>query len=558
MQASLATMPLQYMTIVSFLVIISSVCSNTTCPTWHYYDNDTRLCQCGLHLNCKEDVVEIRESHCATSAGYRDYYYTGLRLFSHTVNNTNRLFSEMPSDPDMLDDVMCGYSNRKGLLCGECYEGFGPAIYSLDLKCVNCSQLSLGYAILSYILLEITPITVFFVLIVLFRFNFTSGPMLGYVVFCQFLAIYGEGNGYIIYAASHQTSSLQIGLFLCQFWTMHWFFKPLIPSFCISDKLTAIHIVLLRSVSLAYPIILVFLTSFLIELHSRNNRLFSVFRKPISFVLKKCKVEAVLTSDSVVHAFASFIFLTCITTLSTFLIVLSNTTVYRQDGSVYKYTVSFDTTVEWGNSLHILTITSAAIPTFFLTFLPLLLLSIYPTRIYRHLSRYISSRKRLVIMVFAEAPLHSCFKDGLNGTRDYRALAGTFPLIIVPYLCIEMLLQHLGFSSEIAAVFLLLLVIFLLSCLRPCKSALSNASLNFHFILIVILLIVSHAWFNSVSTISTETLANILTFIYFIPHMFVFVCLGHIVMSRYIGTLRQSHFVCFSFHRSTYQQLVDT
>ena len=101
-------------------LIISSVSADATCPTWQYYDNDTQLCQCGSNLYCVgEELVEIKESHCATYAGYRDYYYTGLCPFRHTVNNTNRLFSEMPSDPDMLDDVMCGHFHRKGLLCGK-------------------------------------------------------------------------------------------------------------------------------------------------------------------------------------------------------------------------------------------------------------------------------------------------------------------------------------------------------------------------------------------------------------------------------------------------------
>ena len=101
---------------------------------------------------------------------------------------------------------------------------------------------------------------------------------------------------------------LKIGLVLCQFWTMHWILRPIIPPFCISENLTGIHIQLLSLVSVTYPIVLVFLTCLLMELHSRNNRLVCVLWKPFSFVLKKCKIGAA-TSDSVVHAFATFIFL---------------------------------------------------------------------------------------------------------------------------------------------------------------------------------------------------------------------------------------------------------
>ena len=89
---------------------------------------------------------------------------------------------------------------------------------------------------------------------------------------------------------------------------MHWILRPIIPPFCISENLTGIHIQLLSLVSVTYPIVLVFLTCLLMELHSRNNRLVCVLWKPFSFVLKKCKIGAA-TSDSVVHAFATFIFL---------------------------------------------------------------------------------------------------------------------------------------------------------------------------------------------------------------------------------------------------------
>ena len=56
------------------------------------------------------------------------------------------------------------------------------------------------------------------------------------------------------------------------------------------------------------------------------------------------------------------------------------------------------------------------------------------------LSRFLSTRKQLAITAFAEA-LHSCFKDGLNGTHDYRAFAGaTF--------CITLLISTIKFFPK--------------------------------------------------------------------------------------------------------------
>ena len=73
----------------------------------------------------------------------------------------------------------------------------------------------------------------------------------------------------------------------------------------------------------------------------------------------------------------------------------------------------------------------ALIPCILVVFIPSILLFLYPTSIYRDASRLISPRKRLAITVFVET-LNSCFKDGLNGTIDYRAVAGLL-LILVPF-----------------------------------------------------------------------------------------------------------------------------
>ena len=136
--------------------------------------------------------AEIADGYCATSTEHEGVYYAGSCPFIHIENNTDRLFSELPSDPDLLNDTMCGPYNRKGLLCGRCIDGYGPAVYSLDMKCANCSKLSTGYAISVYLLLEFIPITLFYMGIVIFLLNITAGP-LGYVIFCQ-VYVYAAQN----------------------------------------------------------------------------------------------------------------------------------------------------------------------------------------------------------------------------------------------------------------------------------------------------------------------------------------------------------------------------
>ena len=87
-----------------------------------------------------------------------------------------------------------------------------------------------------FIILEFIPITLFFVCVVVFRINLMAGPLLGYVLFCQVIAIEADYYGYIInYMQSHISTPLQLllqsSLILCRFWCL----KSYIPPFCISE-----------------------------------------------------------------------------------------------------------------------------------------------------------------------------------------------------------------------------------------------------------------------------------------------------------------------------------
>ena len=120
-----------------FVVHMSVSASNTSCPTWFYFNNTTQQCECGkqfgaLLCNQQEKSVEIVHSYCVTYSGQEGLFYAGLCPFTPTKNSVNRLFSELPGDPDLLNDAMCGPYNRNGLLCGRCIDGYGPAVFSFD------------------------------------------------------------------------------------------------------------------------------------------------------------------------------------------------------------------------------------------------------------------------------------------------------------------------------------------------------------------------------------------------------------------------------------------
>ena len=71
---------------------------------------------------------------------------------------------------------------RQGLVCSECIEGFGPSVTSLGYSCSKCAW----YGIPLFLLVEFVPITVFYVIIILFQINLTSALFTAFVLANQF------------------------------------------------------------------------------------------------------------------------------------------------------------------------------------------------------------------------------------------------------------------------------------------------------------------------------------------------------------------------------------
>ena len=269
------------------------------------------------------------------------------------------------------------------------------------------------------------------------------------------------------------------------------------------------------------------------ELHARSCRIIHILWKPFSIILNKTNTTAV-TGDAVIQAFASFILLSYFTVFYVLLTVsLTCIKVKKIHGSSSensKHILYFDPTIKCLSSEHIKYIFIALVPFIFLTLIPSVILTLYPTRIYsRYISRCLSARKRLAITTFAEA-LHSCFKDGLNGTRDYRSLAGLFMMVpIINYLIIMKTLVIIGYSSDLAAAFFMISSSLLVAHVRPYRSWVATFSISFNVFVIGIICIAHYLWRFQLS-VSTHTLELTFIIISLLPHIVVLVWAGYKVI----------------------------
>ena len=568
-------------TCVLMVCINYSFASSTSCPTFFYYSNTSHQCECGasvgtvgtvVQCNQQERKAEVVLNYCVTTAEQEGQYYVGQCPFAHTpMNHTNRILSELPSDPGQLNDVMCGPYNRRGLLCGQCISGYGPGVNHFNLKCANCSNIPTVLAVGLYLLVESVPSTLFFICVIIFHINITAGPLLGYVIFCQAFTLYCQI--YVptyVYIVSHVSAPLkvlfQISLTLSAFWNLN-FLKPVIPPFCISDKLTGIHTLLLSFVAVIYPILLITIICVLIELHARNYRLVHILWKPFKIILSKANITAVNT-NAVVYAFATFVLLSSTANVYNLVAMIHLTNVHTSiDGKVYSKRLYFDPTVSYLSKPYLLYLLLPVVISILLVLVPSLLLCVYPTRVYTKLSQCVSARVRLAITAFAEA-LHCCFKDGLNGTRDYRASAGLV-ILLFPAGFLVVVVVHIatGYGWSIVSSCISFVVSLLLSQIRPCKSPVANFSLAYHFTVLGILALVNQIWDNEMST-RTENLELTIILLPLISHILVFIWVGytvsHYVMlqcgysprhEQVLTRLRMIASQCFHRNRGGYQAL---
>ena len=187
-----------------------------------------------------------------------------------------------------------------------------------------------------------------------------------------------------------------------------------------------------------------------------------------------------------------------------------------------------DPTIEWLSHKHVLYLLIAALPFISLVLIPSLLLCVYPTRIYNHLSLFLSARKRLAITAFAEA-LHNCFKDGLNGTRDYRALTGWLIVNLLVYAMVTNIVKFVatGYRMDVIGRLTLIFASFIFSYVRPCKLTIANLSFSYHFMIMGIISIIHHLWvYESDPSTGTETLELTFIIVPAISHILVLTWAG--------------------------------
>ena len=325
---------------------------------------------------------------------------------------------------------MCSPLNRKGIVCSECIEGFGPSIISFGSICSNCTDA--WYGVPLYLFLEFVPITVFYVVIVLFRINVTSAPMVAFVYFCQTgVLTFNSYPRIILFKSSIAYNFLRVLTTFYGFWNLD-FFRHVLPPFCISPKLKLIHITFLYYVSAFYPLVLICITWICIELHFRGFKPIVWLWSKLTSCYSKCTNTTLDYSNSMIHVFATFFLLSYAKIMFTSFSLLTSTRILIMNNySLYmdQFTEA-DPSIGYFNKEHLPFVIVSVFILLFAILSPMLLLILYPTKGFRSLlfRFHLSTRTIASLNIFVEK-YYSCYRDGIDGGKDMRSLVSMYFLL---------------------------------------------------------------------------------------------------------------------------------
>ena len=205
------------------------------------------------------------------------------------------------------------------------------------------------------------------------------------------------------------------------------------PPFCIGDNHTMLLVLSLEYVGAVYPPFLVVLSYICIQLHSRGCKVLVCLWMPFKSCFAHLERRQFDPSQSLVHAFTTFLLLSYANFLYTSLNLLRFTELHssiaRNVGPPVLY---YNASVPYLGDEHIPFAILAVLMLAIFSAFPLLVVVLYPTRVFQKCLNCCRIRWHAV-HAFADT-FNGCYKDGTNGTWDYRYFAGLYLLLRILFL----------------------------------------------------------------------------------------------------------------------------
>ena len=458
------------------------------CPPWHFYSPSTNSCQCLSFVSLCDRIkayieinnfltVQQNQNIVSKSPSKSINHYQG-------INGTKPGYRLLPENISELNHFMCGPLNRKGYLCSDCIDGFGPSMSIIEHPnhCYECRGAYRG--VMLYLAIVLLPLTLLYLFILIFQIRMTSAPIPCFIMYSQLIVIvfsetwdssFDELATLIFTKTGNTRAVTKLILVLYGILDLDSI-SHAVPPFCVSKNLKLYHRVFLRYITAFYPMVLILITWICIELHDRNFRVIVYLWRPFH----RCFVQLRRgwdTKNDLIDVFATFLLLSFIKIFYQTELV-TNTTMLQSyslssEHMYYSYVSYADNSIPTTSAKYIIAVISALVICITFNVLPILLLVLYPFGRFRKMLSKLRL-DRISLMIFIEK-FHCCYRDGLDGRRDMRYFSGVYFFLEIPLFSFPSLMSYIfKFNLWFIRGNVLLIAALLIALCRPYKKTYMN------------------------------------------------------------------------------------
>ena len=451
------------------------------CPLWTVAKNDTEGCECAqsdqqiVRCNTSPYSVSVRLLQCMTADTdmnpvvgpclYNSNNTLGRRHVRAMYDVYTVWYSKITTNSSTnLNTEVCGSYKRKGLMCGQCIKDYGLPVYSYNLSCVKCVDYKYNW--LKYIAVAYLPLTVFFLIIITFKFSANSSLLIGCVTVSQMNATYNLVQAYIElnFKDIRINYILNVIIGIYSIWNLD-FFRSIYPPFCLHPNMSALGVLSLDYLVAIYPMVAVILTYSIVQKLSYVSCLSGSLKKCLHIFIKEGN-----TGSSLIESFATFILLSYVKILNVTFNILTPIYLYNMNGTHGRPHVYNDPHTEYLSKQHLPYFVLAIVMSFVFNFLPFLLICFYSCACFQKFLNFWTGVRHPALFIFMDA-FHGSYRDKPSYLRSFPAIyfmAQFTNLLILATFGIE--LYHATASLN------LIVIILLIAIARPYKNKWHNVT----------------------------------------------------------------------------------
>ena len=423
--------------------IVAVSAKGKICPVWFDYNSTHDICLCSRsyegYITCiQEENITIL--HLGMAIGYNEtddieawVAYIPYVFPNKLVNSKLEIVLNYTTNESR--EHLCTSINRKtshqDIFCGKCKDKYGPALYSYGIQCAKCKWSALP----KYLTLQILPISVLYAAVLIFKIDLTRPNIFHYVIFCNVVATVFRYSTHVTMSYFYSPNPLpvltKIALTMSGVWSLD-FFRFVVPPFCFNEDTKDSSIPFFEFYPVAYLLVVTLFIGVLIKLHSYKVRLVLQLWRPVHKLLILCKQNR-NPWEALSHTYATFFFLYFCKIVAAALVTAMTALAISQHStkSEKRLTVYYDPTVTYFDARHVTILMTVFLTAAVLITPAVLVLLVFHTQLFQKFYHAkIGLHWQIKLRVFVHT-LQNGYKDGSQGTRDYRPIAGGFFLVLV-------------------------------------------------------------------------------------------------------------------------------